>query len=280
LIFTDSEIWLTENEAESWTKVLTGSTLRISVISFIDQLHGFLAAKNDNKNCILKTDDGGHTWSTIFHQPADEILSLSFADSLKGIARLGHDENGNLFDRLYNAKTTDGGLTWQELPELSVSQTGLLEIRMFSNGFGYIPGEFNEIHLTHNFGESWSSLFTVPEILYVQVLNDTIAFADGPNGMYKTDTEGTWIKISDHDSQWFHFFSPTDGISLQIIARSLNFDSGTSCNEFHTTSDGGLTWNEGPPSINFFIGDINFVNDHAGYGRLYADGLRIVKIFR
>jgi photosystem II stability/assembly factor-like uncharacterized protein len=239
-----------------------------------------LGARKDNKNCILKTDDGGHTWVTIFHQPADEIFSISFADSLLGIARISHNENGTAFDRLYNAKTTDGGLTWQEIPDLSVSQSGLTEIRMFSNGFGYIPGELNEIHLTHDFGESWSTIFAIPNTFEVQLLNDTIAFVNSADGMYKTDAEGTWIKISENNSQWFHFFSPTDGISLQVVARDFNFDVVISCVAFFTTLDGGLTWHEGPSSVNFFMSKINFVNDHIGYGKTSVDDFRIVKIFR
>jgi hypothetical protein len=94
-----SEIWLTENEGESWIKVESSSILRINDISFIDQLHGNLAARKDNKACILKTEDGGHTWSTIFYQPADEITHFSYADSLIGIARFSHNENGTSFDR-------------------------------------------------------------------------------------------------------------------------------------------------------------------------------------
>src|SRR4030095_1893361 len=43
LVFTNSEIWLTENEGETWTKVESSSILRINDISFIDQLHGNLA---------------------------------------------------------------------------------------------------------------------------------------------------------------------------------------------------------------------------------------------
>jgi photosystem II stability/assembly factor-like uncharacterized protein len=228
----------------------------------------------------LKTEDGGHTWSTIFYQPADEITHFSYADSLIGIARFSHNENGTSFDRKYNAKTTDGGLTWQEIPEISVTTNQSATIKFFPDGFGYIPGLNDEFHITNNFGESWTTLHAIPNFILNQFLDNHTFFVGDFNSMYKVDGGNTWIKISDHSPLWFHFFSPTDGISLQSIAKAFDFDVIIECNAFLTTSDGGLTWNEGPASINFFMSDINFVNDHLGYGMTAENEFRIVKIFR
>jgi hypothetical protein len=74
----------------------------------------------------------------------------------------------------YNAKTTDGGLTWQEIPEISVTTNQSATIKFFPDGFGYIPGLNDEFHITNNFGESVDDASCNSEFLKKSILWTTI----------------------------------------------------------------------------------------------------------
>ena len=69
-----------------------------------------------NPAVILMTEDGGSTWRNVFYKELDGIFlnSMTFLDRENGFV-VGDPLNG----RFYLLKTTDGGRTWEELPESS-----------------------------------------------------------------------------------------------------------------------------------------------------------------
>ncbi len=69
-----------------------------------------------NPAVILMTEDGGNSWRNVFYKELDGIFlnSMVFLNSNNGFV-VGDPING----RFYLLKTTDGGRTWEELPESS-----------------------------------------------------------------------------------------------------------------------------------------------------------------
>jgi len=277
LLFTNTSIWLTENEGTKWEKVYSGPIFNVEDISFIDQYHLFVAIWFQNSNRILKTNDGGRTWYEINYQPEQRIEHMSFVDSLRGVASLSKSNIES-----YIAWTSNGGLTWEEIPGLSSTNITRPGIKLNPDGFGYAPGNKGEIHFTSDFGENWITIQTgFDNLIYIQFLDRNTGFIGDYQYLYKTGDGGnSWTKASDYRPVWFRFFSPSDAISLQNVDSKFDYDVIINCNAIFTTSDGGLTWGEGPPSISFYLQYLNFVNDNLGYGLTYDDGYRIVKIFR
>jgi photosystem II stability/assembly factor-like uncharacterized protein len=281
VLITDKHIFLTENDGETWKKTFSSSFFITYDICFIDSMHGFIAARLDGKTCILKTINGGHHWSTLFTDTKDLIRQFSFVDTLLGFAFLHYIDMDFSLSRYYIGKTTDGGFSWNEISGLSAVHANAQDIFMSPNGFGYITGDHDEIHLTNDFGESWTTIQTGFNVNAIQFLDLNTGFVGDFHSLNKTVDGGmTWTKISDFSPAWIQFFSKSEGLTLQTVGYEVDFDLLIDCNAFFSTSDGGTTWDEGPTSISFYMDNVNFVNSNLGYGLTYIDGYEIVKMVR
>lgn len=104
---------------------------------------------------ILRTTDGGQTWTTVYtsNRPYEITWKAWFPSPLIGYATI-QSYNGNTTQR-YIAKTMDGGLTWNELPLINSA------IREFGVGFindtvGWVGGELTG-YQTLDGGQTWST---------------------------------------------------------------------------------------------------------------------------
>ncbi len=283
-LYNNQAIWKSENQGMTWEKVYSKQWLFFKDFSFTDQMHGVASVIVDQDGYILKTDDSGLNWSLIYTQTKNRIDQVSFRDSLVGFASFKGPPQESSTANYYNAKTIDGGLTWQEIPELSAPNYGGADIQFFPNGFGYMAGNNGEIHLTTDGGETWTTVQTGLNMLYhIQFIDRDIGFADDYGSLIKTVDGGkTWTNISENPILMFHFFSDLDGISLQTISSGYpaNADWPQHCNAFFTTSDGGVTWNEGPVSPNFYLRNSNFANANLGFISYGGWPGGIVKLYR
>ena len=109
----------TTNGGQSWTVVKTDNTqftAAFTALSFVDPQNGYLAAFNfnsaPNKFSLLKTTDGGTTWTPLTFPSnlpgnigSTQINSLHFSDMQHGWAAGGGTES-------FILHTDDGGTTW------------------------------------------------------------------------------------------------------------------------------------------------------------------------
>ncbi|HZV70978.1 MAG TPA: hypothetical protein VFG10_15585 [Saprospiraceae bacterium] len=284
LLFTEKNIWLTKNEGNSWEKVFSSDLVYAYDISFIDGLQGFVAGRLENKYCLLKTNDGGESWATIYLDSIDFFEHISFASANIGIASFNHWNINHTLSYRYNAKTTDGGLTWKVIPDLSANSREKVTMKLLPNGFGYIPGRNGDMHLTNDFGETWKTLNPGIDDLYAgQFLDMDTGFVSSFNQVYKTVDGGkSWTTISENRAEMIHFFSSQDGVLLIHIATDYNIDSNIliNCFAFLTTYNGGISWVEGPPSVNFEMKEINFISSGLGYAFSWKKPYSASKLFR
>jgi len=104
---------------------------------------------------ILRTTNGGQTWTIVYtsNRPYELIWKAWFPSHQVGYATI-QSYNSNTTQR-YISKTTDGGLTWNELPLVNSA------IREFGIGFindtvGWVGGE-NTGYQTLNGGLTWTN---------------------------------------------------------------------------------------------------------------------------
>ena len=95
----------------SWSVQNSGTTDHLIAVQFLDANNGFATGMNGT---VIKTSDGGDTWSSV-SVPADApVTDLSFIDNNTGWVSLGDvnssDNSGSIW------KTTDGGATWSNQP--------------------------------------------------------------------------------------------------------------------------------------------------------------------
>lgn len=114
---------------EGWKELQTGASEDFLGVCCIDMSTVFVCGTNGH---ILKTIDGGNSWETMYAREGFSMWHIAFADGNVGYAygdSCIYCEN----PRNIMVKTTDGGLTWNELPDtdivpLSGSNTSLANL--------------------------------------------------------------------------------------------------------------------------------------------------------
>jgi photosystem II stability/assembly factor-like uncharacterized protein len=96
----------TTNGGESWLQQNSGSMFPLSDVSFVDENIGWaVGGWHDVVGTVLKTIDGGVTWTELFIS-AEPNISVCFTDENIGIVICADP----YFDKIL--RTTDGGINW------------------------------------------------------------------------------------------------------------------------------------------------------------------------
>ena len=105
---------------------------------------------------ILRTTDGGQNWTPVFtsNRPFEITWKAWFPSHQIGYATI-QSYNSSTSQR-YIVKTTDGGLTWNELPLVN-NGTREFGIGFINDSVGWVGGE-NSGYQTINGGLTWSSV--------------------------------------------------------------------------------------------------------------------------
>ena len=157
------------NFAASWTaRDMSAQAGMILDVKFTDARTGFLCAGSDaavekSHALILKTKDGGETWTKVYEstRPFEDVWKCSFPSEKVGYATVqSYDEDavagGDVGStQRYVAKTVDGGDTWRELPLVNDGATREFGIGFLDEDVGWVgavPGGFQ----TLDGGATWT----------------------------------------------------------------------------------------------------------------------------
>jgi len=169
-----------------WVQQPSGTTANLRSLCFINAQTGWVAG---DTNFILRTTDGGANWERRVVDPAVRAYyPIRFRDALLGFAGAG--------DRLY--RSSDGGATWQLLPQtllgytlfnlvLTTSQKGWLVCSMIAAG----DGGMGFLYQTTDGGQTWALKDSSSSFMYCD-----IAFADTLFGMVTTDNHAVFNLIA------------------------------------------------------------------------------------
>jgi hypothetical protein len=122
----------------TWTSKTTNNTKEIKSFNFINQNKGWAIANDQTGKEVLKTVDGGNNWSkasTLLYNPNDILFENDTVGLIVG-------QSG------WIAKTTNGGLTWQNLRN-PINNGDLNRIIKNESGVFLSVGKFNQIQ-RHN----------------------------------------------------------------------------------------------------------------------------------
>lgn len=159
--FTDgSEVFYTEDEGENWTN-LYNTDFYWADVHYFNADTGIVAGGVPNgAGQILRTEDGGLSWSPMVTFPNEILLSLSFLNDSTGWASgseglIIHTENGGL-DWLEQNSGTD--ISFRDISFID-EQTG------WAAGSQYLsPGHESKIFNTTDGGTSWSEQSVLPDV--------------------------------------------------------------------------------------------------------------------
>lgn len=210
----------TTDGGETWTEINFGSLkpnfefTYLDALQFLDTQTGFIVAGRYNNNFILKTDDGGLTWSirdslismgSQYHRWSD----ISFYDSFRGVVA-GSEKNKVKY-------TLDGGNTWTySTPIQDGFFNDLRKVIWVNESTVLLIGEGNEfwsiatpVYRSKDNGQNWEVLTEKPAKSYNRVKDaykrDGLNIvAVGSNGfsqafVYKSTDGGTTWKTRTAD---------------------------------------------------------------------------------
>ena len=190
------------------------------------------------------------TWHLLynFNRPrlfVDHIIVDPRNPKVLFVAAHRHKDPGGFF------KSTDGGLTWREPPELRNEAVHSLT-QSERNPDLLIAGTFNGIYRSLDGGETWTALPTsnTPGLVHVESLaidprSDNVIYAGTWYLPYKsTDGGHTWRVIKNG------IIDDSDIFAINIDPRDPNHIIASACSGIYDTRDGGENWKkvQGIPS--------------------------------
>ncbi len=160
----------------------------LSDILFVDSINGYAAG---TFGTILKSTDGGNNWVNITTDIEDSFKKLTFASIQNGWAM-------NLYNSSLN-RTTDAGITWENIGEITNSY--LNDFEMINDSIGYACGPDSKIFKTTNGGLSWSlneTPFYISGLYSIDFINQNVGFCGGSSTYLLKTTDGgnNWVEYS------------------------------------------------------------------------------------
>lgn len=203
-------------------------TRRINGVQFIDTLVGFAVGgnpSNDSIQTIIKTTDGGNTWTILRDGLGHMFNDLYFVDQNIGFV---------VGNKGVAYKTIDGGTTWNTVPVPGnmINRT-FNGVHFVNDQIGVIVGgnlrndSIQTIIKTTNGGTTWNIVRDIisPMLMGVDFHNSNNAYAVGRNGavLESTDAGSTWTNVSLPNVNNLWMFNSVD---------LLNSSNGIICGQF------------------------------------------------
>jgi photosystem II stability/assembly factor-like uncharacterized protein len=214
-----------------------------------------LASLDESRAYLLKTTDGGATWSRVevtHGEDAGLILTrIVFADSQRGWAM---GETGALY------ATRDGGATWsrQRVP----TQRLLLGASFLDATQGWLVGAGATILQTSDGGAQWQGAASLSN--ETARLN-SVSFCDSRRG-WAVGARGTVLATLDGGRTWRRQASNTDAdlSDVSFLDAREGWAVGANGAMLHTT-DGGATWEAVPSGTRHPLERLAFVSHARGW---------------
>ncbi len=226
-------------------------------LSFVDNAHGWAVGTNGK---IMKTTNGGTTWSTQVSPTDANLNGVDFLDLNVGYAV------GNLGAFL---RTTDGGTHWNLIPQ--PDQWPWWKVHFSSSQVGWkISKDSAGIWYTSDAGTNWTlvgaaSALGLNEIWFTSETNGWIG---GGSEIWHT-TDGTnWTSMNSESLTLLTGISfPTDSIGYLTKAYSTG---GTNISVIYKTTDAGSHWTTAGTFTNMTFQNIFFLGTGEGWTCGYA----------
>lgn len=205
-------VYKTTNGGISWVKAHESFELiteNLYCIDFIDESLGFVSG-GFNQDKVLKTTDGGQTWSQV---ESVSFGQIQFLNKYEGYAR----NVGNLYNRIY--KTTNGGDSWNITFEIDED---INSFHFINDSVGYFAGDNALIYRTFDGGDSWQEL----DIPYEDY--EYVKFFSNYQG-YILDEEGQLYRTMDGGESWesLHRSYGINSIELRNMKIYLSGENGS-----------------------------------------------------
>lgn len=257
----------------TWNQIPSGTSKKLNVVDFPSSTVGYIGG---NDSILLKTTDGGETWSPInysgvtFMPNGEHIVNLSFVNELIGFMTVGP------YTGTY--KTIDGGTTWTNINNLTTCYNQGLYFFDENNGFMGGSGCFQGEMVYKLTNGTWAqSTVNTPTWTAENSVVD-FDFLDQNNGL-GASVSGYILRTTDGGNNWDTI--PTPGIGQYQLTSVLIVSSTRAYAGYKTTTnggfglfvsiDGGLTWQQDNNFATFLYPNFLCLHQSAN-GTIYSGG--------
>lgn len=271
--------------AATWTILPKGPTVgggaKQDDIFFVSPTVGFAAS--GPKFSILKTDDGGATWTTSWNHPGTYFRALLFTDPQHGFAgNLGAGLSPSISDANVLYETKDGGGTWNPVTNITgPAPQGICNLAAADAnnlfGVGRANGPAHLVQSTDG-GATWTSKDLAQWFTMLIDVRFTSATEGIVAGMDKS-SHCAVMRTTDGGATFSPAFTSATNNSL---CWKLNFpsaqvgfvavqDAAGGPGTFGKTTDGGKTWQElplpqsGAPKAGYPAIGVGFITENVGW---------------
>ncbi len=236
---TDGGAAWSHDGGASWSFAHLGTAADATGVAFQDDSRvwatGELPSGWTASGVLLRSDDGGRTWTTAVSDHPVPLTSVAFADADHGVA--GQPVDGFL-------ETTDGGTTWVAVGHPGL---GLAAVEFVDPLLGLAAGTGFDFTLsrTTDGGSSWTQVYTCPDgtITGLSVPDGLTGYLASPVSVARTvDAGASWSPRAAIPATWIDDLAFADPLNGWIggIRQAGNDRRGT----IVATSDGGATWSD------------------------------------
>jgi photosystem II stability/assembly factor-like uncharacterized protein len=239
-------------EKYRWDVQKSGVQDELRAVFFLNPTLGWAAG---DSNTILKTTDGGATWTRLGERQEGQnrFIAIMFTSATDGWADV---ERGPLLH------TSDGGESWQ--PAAPLPNRGGLRAGYVRNGVRYQIGT-NHLYVTRDGGRTWTSLGELPRNDYEAMffLDDQHGWVSASGGRHASTRDGgkTWIEQTPPlQAQLREIYFATPHVGWLLPHRGHQ-------GGLLATSDGGVTWSSQYAGVSDSrpILDMQFLNAQQGF---------------
>lgn len=242
-----------------WVKQDVKTLAWLHDVFFINENRGWIAGSGGT---LLRTDDGGKTWSKTINFTEDTIRQVYFFDENNGwllCERSVYNAVGN--SPSYLLKTDDGGTSWKAI-NLTTGRERFSKILFTAKNTGLAIGESGAYFVLQEDGKTWKKRsapvpFLLTNGIFTDNLHGTIVGAGGTI-LFTEDAGLTWNKAE---------FSGKAGAKLNsifFVNKKNGWAVGTN-GKIYQTINGGKLWYEQNSTVEKNLNDVFFKNTAEGW---------------
>jgi photosystem II stability/assembly factor-like uncharacterized protein len=219
----------------NWMTVRGFDTVEFRDIEAFDGLHAIIM-KIESPACILRTEDGGESWHTVYKNETKGMFldAMDFSSGAKGIV-VGDPINGKVFI----AETANNGETWQEWAEDKKPVADSGEAFFAASGTNIRLYDENKYFLVS--GGTRSRLFTNGSITDIPIIQG------------KETTGANSIAVFDKGNM-------KGSKQMVVVGGDFLADSSMQKNCYYT-NDGGKTWKEPKSSPHGYRSSVEYLSE-------------------
>ncbi len=241
-------------QESNWKVLETPTTNDLTDIHFSSNDFGLACGSSGT---FLKTENAGETWQS---------LDVGVGYSFLSVFALNENEFYTSRTGLY--KTTDSGVSFNEIGDLSSFGASISDILFFNSKNGII-NKGSAVYLTNDGGTNWLSVYAHKgDARILEGTNNNTVYLAGGITFDSVDS-GELHKSTDNGETWEVMNLPLEIAGSQITAIDfLNSQVGyisTFENKIYKTNDGGESWIEKTELSFGPINDLVFIDENNGY---------------